>query len=329
MIKTAQDRKAERIAKSRAALAAAYKADPDAVARFEARKARLAAAAKRERERVELLVLGGARPEPSRTVVKRRGKRQVIKTPARLQPGVDRALSLRDDWSHKQGTPETLQAAEYARTHQGALAQLVANGTIDAEQLEWAAQIANVHRSIASGVDVSVASLEARVDNSVRAPAIAERIHRVRMHAAYTVWRSLLPAPKSLALDMIVGDAIGYSVAAKRYRIHNRKAKRVLIEAIGRWPMCVAHAFSSVDQRAVDDMNVARQPCVMLPFAVPLKRQYDTARAIEQGREKTDEPYLLPAIDPAFFDDDGYFRPWIEIAAIVRERVAAEADLAA
>lgn len=159
-----------------------------------------------------------------------------------------------ETWKHKhEGTPETHDKA--ANTHQGALAQLHANGTIDNDQLEWAAEIANVYRSIESDVTVAVASLEARVDQSRRPLGAAEGIRRVRLHHAYTLWRNALPAPKSLALDMIVGDQIGYTVAARRYGVHNRKAKRLLIAAIDAWPAFVDIAHRSVSADDVEAIN--------------------------------------------------------------------------
>jgi hypothetical protein len=318
--------KAARIAASQAALAQRYADDPDGVARFNARMAHLAAARKRERERFETRCLGNkqaAEPLPKKPNGMTRQEWKLEK--ARLRAAAAQPTTLVEKWSHKQGTPETHEHA--AHTHQGALAQLLANGTLNAEQVEWAAQISNVHRSVVSGVEVAVASLEARVDQSSRGPAVAERIHRVRMHGAYTLWRSTLPAPKSLVLDMIVGDAVGYSVAAKRYRVHNRKAKRLLLEAISRWPICVVNVFGTVDARMVADMNEARVPHGVAPPRMPDRVEYAAARGIERGREATDEAYLLPMIDPAFFDDRGYFLPWEKIAAIIVGRAAAVVEL--
>lgn len=317
--------RAARIAAARAALARRHAEAPDAVQRFNARMARLAAAEKRERERFDYLVMGKDRPSVTVRAGKRHGRRKGTKVvrPIPLSPGIEEAVQLRDRWSHKRAaTAQTMEAA--TNTHQGALAQLYANGTIDAEQLEWAAQISNVHRSIEADVGVKVASLEARVDSSRRSADLPERIHRVRMHAAYGFWRHYLPAPKGLVLDMIVGDAIGYTVAAVRYRVHNRKAKRLLLEAIQRWPLCVVHAFSAIDEAMVEAMNRAERPLSGPIWPMPVAQEYDRARSAETGREKTDEPYLLPPIDPAFLDERGLFRSWDEIAGIIRERVNAQ-----
>ncbi|MEG3089601.1 hypothetical protein [Sphingomonas sp. PB4P5] len=314
--------RAIRIDRARRALAERAAAFPGEVAQANLRLSRIDAARKRERQRFETLVLGQL-PKPP-VFKKPKGMKASVwrKEEARLIAEAQAAESIAARWSHKQGTPETLEHA--ARTHDGALAQLHANGTIDAEQLEWAAQIANVHRSIEADVAVKVASFEARVDQSTRGGAVGERIHRVRMHHAYGIWREMLPAPRALVLDMIVGDAIGYTVAATRYRVNKRKSKRLLLEAIGRWPMCVAAAFSAIDQGMVDAMNEAVAPghVIRRPADAAPRQTYDQARRQEPAAEATNEPYLLPAIDPAFLDDRGFLRPWAEIARIVRDKVA-------
>jgi hypothetical protein len=249
----------ERIAQARQALADRYAADPAGVDRFNARMQRLAQARKREQQRIDHLVLGKPRPKPEPgSLTKPAGvsnrdwkvmRKRLLAEGARLEPGIEEALQLREAWSHKQfGTPETWEHAE--KTHTDCLVQLERNGSIDKEQLEWAAQIANVYRSLESDVAIKVASLEARVDQSRRATAAVEGVRRVRLHLAYGYWRDQLPDPKQMILDMIVGDPIGYTVAAKRYGVHNRKAKRLLIAAIDSWPECVdrAHRLYSADE---------------------------------------------------------------------------------
>jgi hypothetical protein len=250
--------KAERIAASRAELARRYAEDPAAVTQFQARMARLATARKREQERFETRCLGVLPPAPNvGPKPKGMSKAEWRIEKRRRQDAALADQSLAAKWSHvREATPETMENA--SRTHQGALMQLYKNGTIDAEQLEYAAQIANVHRSIESDVAVNVASLEARVDQSRRpSDLVGESVRRVRLHHAYTTWRDALPAPKGLVLDMIVGDAIGYTVAAKRYRVHNRTAKRRLIDALEAWPEHVRTAYRLIDQRVVDALQAA------------------------------------------------------------------------
>jgi hypothetical protein len=109
------------------------------------------------------------------------------------------------------------------------------------------------------------------VDPAARMQA-AEEDARDRQRAidrARYVWASAVPAAGTPAevyarsrgivmplLDMIVGDPIGYTVAAKRYGVHNRKAKRFLLDAINAWPDCVSRAYrvhSEADIQAAAD----------------------------------------------------------------------------
>lgn len=238
----------ERIAQARAELAKRHADDPAAVSRFQARMAALTLAKKREQERFEHLVLAKPRPKAPTGKRARKGKAP----PVALSPGVEERVVLREDWSHKaNGTPETWGHAQ--RTHQGALAQLHANGSIDDDQLAWAAEIGKASESIEHDVDVRTASLEARVDTSPgRSDLVEQRLSVVRLHVAYTRWRDMLPHPKRLVLDMLVGDPIGFSVAAARHRVHKRKAKRELIAALDRWPECKAFARAQIDQDGLD-----------------------------------------------------------------------------
>jgi hypothetical protein len=249
---TPQERQQRRIAEARAALAARYAADPEGVERFQSRMAKLSAVRKRERERFDHLVIGKPRPKAPTGKRVRKGKAM----PVVLSSGIEEAVALREDWSHKaNGTPETWEYA--TRTHQGALAQLHLNGSINDDQLAWAAEIAKAAESIERDVDVRTASLEARVDMSRRGTEAEQRLSIVRLHMAYTHWREQLPAPKRLVLDMLVGDPIGFTVAARRHRVHNRRAKRELIAAIDRWPDCIGWASAYV---SADDLErIARQ----------------------------------------------------------------------
>ncbi len=326
-----QDR-LRRLVGARAELLRRHRESP--VQSFESKMARLTAAKKREQERVAHLVLGEKRPDPELVRPEGMSRQQWKIERKRLRdmgsrlsdPEIEARLQIKERWSHKNfGTPETW---ERDGLHTDALIQLQKNGTLDNEQVEWAAQISNVHRSIESDTTVKIASFEARVDQSVRPPAIAERIHRVRMHRAYTFWRDMLPAPKSLVLDMIVGDTIGYTVAARRHRVHNRKALRLLVDAINRWPLSVAQAFSVIDQDMVNAMNRAERPYALDWPAPAAVSAYLNEQMMEPRSDRTDEPYLLPKLDPEFIDERGFLRPWAELAAIIRERVFAPADAA-
>lgn len=248
--------RADIVEHSRLVLAERSAADPGAVDRFQARMGRLAAARRREARRVDRLVLG--HPEPAPALQKPAGmSRQEWKIERKRLLEEHRAATqtLADKWIGKQGTPETLEKLGH---HTDCLQQLLVNGTIDKEQLEWAAEIANVYRSIQSDVALTGGSIEARVDNDRGARGlVAENIRRVRLHHAYTLWREEIPVPKALVLDMIVGDQVGYTVAAARHCVSARKARRLLIEAIDRWPDCVTRAYRAIDDDAMARLNQA------------------------------------------------------------------------
>lgn len=322
--------RAERIREARAELQRRYDEDPAGVQRFNQRTARLAAAKRREQQRIDHLVLGHDRPTKKVSRPRRKGKRHSVTVPVRLEDGIEEAVAQRERWSHKaHATAETMDYA--TRTHQGALVQLHANGAISTDQLEYAAQIENVHRSIGSDVTVAIASLEARVDNSAGARnVLGESIYRVRMHAAYGYWRAMLPHPKRLVLDMLVGEPIGFSVAAARHRVHKRKAKRLLIDALNRWPACVMQAFAAVDDDTVYAMNGARRSgyvpnvVVITPRAEPVMIPQPDAGVIIVAR-----PQPIRPVDPDFLDDNGRMKPWGDIAKIIRTKFADDVDIAA
>jgi hypothetical protein len=252
MIQAARDEIARRAAE-----------DPANAERVRSRLARMDIARKRERQRIEHLVMGKPRPKPETMPKRPKGmdkrswreeRKRLIAKGAELEPGIEEAVQLRERYG-VHGTPET---EVNAALHSDCLQQMLTNGAIDREQKEYADEIANVYRSIEAGVAVSVASLEARVDQSrTSSHLVAESITRVRLHLAYDRWRSRLPSPRQMVLDMIVGDAIGYTVAAKRYGKHHRTAKRALIAALDAWPEAkdfIAQTVSADDIRHANDL---------------------------------------------------------------------------
>lgn len=320
------DARAQRIAQARADLARRYSDNPGSVDRIHGRMSVIEAARKRERQRVEHLVLG--QPRPMVTVVKRVGRRKPknVRVPAELEPSIEAAVQRRERWSFRAAaTSETMHHA--AGTHQDCLIQMQRNGTIDSTQLGWAAEIANVYRSIESEVGVKVASLEARVDQSRGGRSlVGEGIHRVRMHLAYRYWRDLLPAPKQMVLDMIVSDNIGYTVAARRYGVHKRKAKRLLIEALNRWPECVA-VTQRVDRNLCQQMNAGCPPDADRWWAeAPHIRVPSSVQPVIIGTDLSSGPDITTtrSIDPEYLDERGYVLPWSEIAEIIRAKIFAE-----
>lgn len=194
-------------------------------------------------------MLGRPRPATKRAT-KRRLRQSAAKAIVQLDPAIDAALGVREAWSHKQGTPETHEHA--ARTNQGALARLWQSGAIDAEQLASAVEISSVAERIAADVAVKTASLETRIDSSRHGDGtFFEQLGQVRREVAYTRWRTLVGAPIAAVLDMIVGDAVGFTVVASRYRMHHRRAKKLLIDALDLWPIAMGTACREIDHEAL------------------------------------------------------------------------------
>jgi len=156
-----------------------------------------------------------------------------------------RNRAVQRDWSHKRnGTPETHEHA--SRTVQGALARLHLAGDITADQLAAAAEIADVAARIAAGVTIGTMSLETRIDNGGPGDGgFFESLRQVRAEIAYTRWREALPR-RDPVLAMIVRDC-GISQAARRYRMRNSTAKRLLCAALDAWGDRYRDACREVD----------------------------------------------------------------------------------
>ncbi|HEX8585043.1 MAG TPA: hypothetical protein VF680_11600 [Allosphingosinicella sp.] len=193
------------------------------------------AAAQREIDaRVDASKLAWARRHPAAAAAERSLRKAQATTATR--------------WKHKnEGTAETHEHA--ARRQQGALARLYLSGGIDAEQLAAAAEIAAVAERIGGDVAVKTASLETRVDTTRMGDGtFFERLGQVRREVAYTRWRAAVGAGIAPVLDMIVGDAEGFTVVARRYRMGNRRAKALLIAALDLWPRILGGVVREVDE---------------------------------------------------------------------------------
>lgn len=148
-------------------------------------------------------------------------------------------------------TPETRAHAKAKR--QGALARLYASGAISIEQLGAALEIAAVVERIGSDVTVRTVSLETRVDQSMRGDGgFFEALGQVRREVAYRHWRAGLPvllhgAPVAAVLDLIVED-VGVTIVARRYRMHVRRVRKILSDALDAWDGHLWAAVKEVDE---------------------------------------------------------------------------------
>lgn len=212
-----------------------------------------------ERQRVEHLVLGRPRPKPDLTRpagMPRQAwkveRRRLIAEGARLAPGIEEAVRRREDYRGA-GTPETLE--KHAHRQAGAIARLFELGGIDREQLNAAVEIAEAAERIGADVAIRTASLETRIDGSGwRAePVFIEGLMRVRHEVAYTRWRAAIAGlgPPAAILDMIVGEAVGFSVAARRHGMRHRRARAMLIGALDLWMRLAAEAWREIGPDAL------------------------------------------------------------------------------
>lgn len=183
----------------------------------------------RERQRFDHLVLGRPRPKTTRSRKTRKRSGEIT-----LAPGIEEGVQLRERWSHKQGTPETHEHADRARSRPGSLARLFATGTIDKDQLAAADEIASAFAAVTAAVAVKTASLEARIDGGAHGRAETEALGRVYADFAYTWWRDAVGGCGEALLDLVVHD-VGLTIVARRYGISMPRARRMLTDGLDLW----------------------------------------------------------------------------------------------
>lgn len=198
-------------------------------------------AAEREQHRVAHLVLGAPRPKPQlpkkpKGISKlewRALKERLRQEGTRLAPGIEERVSLHEAWRGIAGTPETNEYAVWAASREGAIARLVQTGALDAHQKAAAEEIAAAYAIITSDVAVRTAKLE-RSNGGGPNAAAAVPIGRVLLESAYTRWREDV-APHADMLLAIIVDDLSVTVAARRWRMSNRRARATLVLALDRW----------------------------------------------------------------------------------------------
>ncbi len=187
-------------------------------------------AAEREQQRIAHLVLGAPRPRRKLTSKRKKTKPPIVL----LAPGIEERVRLREDWSHKQGTPETHAKHAAAQAHDGALGRLLRNGAIDAHQAAAAELIVAAHERITADVAVRTAKLEPRGSGGGANAASAERIAAVILERRYTEWRDSVGPFAAMMLAIIV-DGMALSAAARRWRMSDRRARALLVDALNQW----------------------------------------------------------------------------------------------
>ena len=135
----------------------------------------------------------------------------------------------------------------YRRKTRSALEYMRQQGSLSDEQYYSAQRIAQIAEMIEKQVSLGCASMEARVDCSGSArDALNESLYRVRAEAAYTEWRHRLPLPRRMVIDMVTQDA-GLSRIASEHNMGWPKARRILTEALDRWPEIFARYVKQID----------------------------------------------------------------------------------
>ena len=189
----------------------------------------------REQQRVAHLVLGGPRPKPKGANRLKKGKTPAI---VALADGIEERVQLRERWSHKtNGTAETHEHAAAQAGREGALARLVATGSIDAHQLAAADQIAEAFHSITAEVAVRTANLEPRSSGGGPHSASHAPIAAVIRERAYARWREAVGSHAAMLLAIIVDD-MALTTAAREWRLSNRRARSILVSALDSWKRC-------------------------------------------------------------------------------------------
>ncbi len=189
-------------------------------------------AAEREQQRIAHLVLGAPRPRRKVTSKRKKTKAPIVL----LAPGIEERVRLREDWSHKQGTPETHAHAHAAAIAalDGSLARLQRSGAIDAHQAAAAELILAAHERITADVAVRTAKLEPRGSGGGANAASAERIAAVILERRYTEWRDSVGSYAAMMLAIIV-DGMALGAAARRWRMSDRRARALLVAALNQW----------------------------------------------------------------------------------------------
>lgn len=201
---------------------------------------------------------GAARASPLARMLEARRREAHRKWCAR-HPGKaaeQRALRLaqrdaQERYGHKPyGTVETHVAAQRAR--EGALLRLYQSGAICIEQLGAAQEIAAEAERIGSDVQVRTVSLETRVDGGARhGDAFFEALGRVRREVAYSRWRERLPRGLAPVVLAMIVDDIGVTAAAKLHRMHPRRAKKALVDALDDWTTTIRSVVKEIDEATV------------------------------------------------------------------------------
>lgn len=162
-------------------------------------------------------------------------------------------------------TPEQMRHADYERgevmhvetftratahriRRESSLAVLRDHGRISPAQYIAALDIARVAEHLQRTVEVRCASLEARVDNqgSDRSVLI-ENMTLAKLEVVYTRWRTRLPMPRRMIVDMVTNDR-SLKATARVYRMGYPKALSRLRDALDLWADLREKVWREIDE---------------------------------------------------------------------------------
>lgn len=201
-------------------------------------------------------------PKPDR-IMPREVTDELVERLERRQAKIDEQLArrieadtLNSKWSHKQGTPETLERINRVprRQRQSPLVRMYHAGKISIDELAAAEQIVSVIEMIQRAVSPKTSNLEARVDCSGAAKdVLVEGLNRIRMETAYRLWRDQLPEPRQMILEMIQTNQ-PYTEQARKFRVNWRTARKRLITSLQNWIFIFEETQKSVSAADVLDI---------------------------------------------------------------------------
>lgn len=169
-----------------------------------------------------------------------------VVTPEAAAKGLDRA-TVQDE--------EGRNWNSYRRKTRSALEYMRQQGNLTDEQYFSAQRIAQIAEMLQSSVALGCASMEARVDCSGSArDALNESLYRVRAEGAYTEWRSKLPLPRRMVIDMVTRDS-GLAEIAATHNMGWPRARKVLVDALEAWPDIFAKYCGQIDQEDLDQQH--------------------------------------------------------------------------
>lgn len=156
-------------------------------------------------------------------------------------------IEREEQFGHKvNGTIATHAQASVVR--QGGLMRLYRSGGITIHQWGASLEIAAAHARVVLDAGLPSSWALERVDHSPDPETkFQEALGTVRMELTYSRWRRALPTPGPV-LAMIVEDC-GLVAAARRYSMHERRARRLLREALSSW--------IDLQRKVRDDVNEA------------------------------------------------------------------------